>query len=411
MDRFNYYLGKDYLPEDANEKQLVIQDAIRRQLAKRNIFGITSGAAYTAVAGTGFRLQFNSGGSLNLQGFCPGAHRVNLGANPYVTPDLSGAFTLPTAPNTKWLTVFLKYAEVESQPERTEITYVDVNFRISESFELEVVSGAEGNPPTKPVLDEANNPDRIYLCDILVNETDTDFTTSTIEIDPARKAIDPFAEVAERALGFGDRLGSEAVLALIGGDSALRFRDVKDSSPNFESALLGALGAGATGANRLALLSDLPSGVLGNYHSLNGGVSIYDSPGVVAIGGQYILTSWLAALGMTVPTLVVVKGLSVTGLFGLGIIGSTVSAMSPSEYGTAPWPPPSGYFGGGIDARTVAASGGSSISGTLTDSVDTGIGLVIPELVSGEWRISWYVQSGPYGNFNQKLTLCGMFGY
>lgn len=256
MRRNQFYFRKKITKTVLNNLQTYVEDAVDRIFGYRNIQGITSGINYTATPGTGFRISFNSGGGGPLRGFAGDGSFISLGINPYETDDLSPQFSLPSAGNEKWLTVYSQFARDPQQPETDPSDFSTVYFDQQESFSIVVSEGVQAPAGTATKLALSTLTDCFYLCDVLVTSASTDFSVNPPVKDTARMAIDPMAEVAERVSLSGDRFGSEAKLALIGGTDPIRFRDIQGSDTDLEDAILAALAAGASGADRLALLSE-----------------------------------------------------------------------------------------------------------------------------------------------------------
>jgi hypothetical protein len=292
-------------------------------------------------------------------------------------------------------------ARTLTQYEVEKLTFTSVPFREEASFLLYVLEGAEAPNPGPPVKPSLAAETGLYVCDILVTDTDVDASTTTVEIDTTRLKLDPISEAADRGLD-----GITQQLAFIGsGASTIRFRDIQGSALSLEQALLGMLGAPTPpdASNRGALLSDIGAGTIGGYNKIGpAGVLIAAGPGQ----GLFNLTPYLGSI--TSPRLVLVKGLThihLNGLFGPLNIHSVAYAWTPSEalIGPDDW-----SYSISNDARVVASCRIDGASNTSKDSVtDRGMALVVPEYVGGAWQIGWRIG---YNLGLANLTAVAIFG-
>lgn len=311
-----FYFQRKVTAAVLNDLQDVIEEAINRVMVDRGMRGLFH-SDHVVTASTGFKVSISSGVSDSLLGTTRLGKRVALSAEPYVTDDLStvsrtgGSFTLPGSGNEKWITLVLRASRTLSQPEYEKIppTTTLYYFVQTEAFEIGVLQGSEVASPAgsgdKPSLAAE---DGIYLCDILLENGITDFTTSTIEIN--RKQVDAIAEAYLRGLD-----GVDEKIAFVGDVGGANFVPVYAT---IASQAIG--GASIDTGNQLV---DLTSHVVGSdvpKYWVVQGLGFMDAPSPSA--GHYFTvlaaaetadldTPSMAVAQTTAPSLVAGAGLNV----------------------------------------------------------------------------------------------------
>jgi hypothetical protein len=207
--KHRYFFRKKYLASDSTERQEAVETAIARHFLKRSTCGLMSTPTVSAdPTPNAFLYSIESNdGSNPIQGHDLNGLYVEADANPYVTDDLTnlarqgGGFTPPTATNEKYVTLVLRFFEVQAQPEIEKLSFTTVNFRREASFEIGVIEGVEA-PLGTAVVPSLAGESGLYLADILIIDTDTDATTTVITTDVAtpRLKLDPIREAADRGM-------------------------------------------------------------------------------------------------------------------------------------------------------------------------------------------------------------------